>query len=265
MFSLCIFGIIVLMIGLISPVMPSSAQGSAPTDADELPVSVTLSGKITSLTKSALTLDDDSVVTINKHTDGLTSAIKVGVTVTVEAEVDNDEFVAKTITLGASDDSEDDATVSPTPAATDSQTVGKGKGKDKGKGNPQNSQNDSGKGKGNGKGKGPKGKPTPAATKDHNDHGSKDQKGCLANQHHPVALRLSKLMDESYADIMAWHCDGNGFGEILRAYLISQKTDMSVDELLQMHKDGEGWGKIMKDADLKPSDLNLKIHKGKKK
>ena len=42
---------------------------------------------------------------------------------------------------------------------------------------------------------------------------------------HPVALRISEAFNVTYEEVIAWHCQGFGFGEITRAYLLADATD----------------------------------------
>lgn len=73
----------------------------------------------------------------------------------------------------------------------------------------------------------------------------------------PVAMKIAATFNVSYDEVMALHCDGNGFGEIVRAYaLAAAGTDgATAADYLARHKAGEGWGKIVKESGVKPSDL----------
>ncbi len=73
----------------------------------------------------------------------------------------------------------------------------------------------------------------------------------------PVAMKIAASFNVSYDEVMALHCDGNGFGEIVRAYaLTAAGTDgATAADYLARHKAGEGWGKIVKESGVKPSDL----------
>jgi hypothetical protein len=80
--------------------------------------------------------------------------------------------------------------------------------------------------------------------------------GCN-QQNQPVAMKIAATFNVSYDEVMALHCDGNGFGEIVRAYaLAAAGTDgATAADYLARHKAGEGWGKIVKESGVKPSDL----------
>src|SRR5258706_13241797 len=254
--SFCV--ILLIVIALALPSIPSYAQDSSPSTTEDFPVSVKLTGTITTLTSTSITLVDGSTVTVNDATKGLDADITVGVLVTITADVDNEIFIAKSISLGQN---EDDAaatsavgTPEPTAEATsNSSDIGKGKNSqgtnkdDKGKGKGNSSQgNDNSNAGDKGKARG-KGNNDSATNGKNSDKGksAKDTAACLANLKHPVALRLADLLNVSYAQIMAWHCSGIGFGELTRAYLIAQKMGMTVDKGLALPKGGAGWGKIL--------------------
>lgn len=70
---------------------------------------------------------------------------------------------------------------------------------------------------------------------------------------HPVALALSKFFDNAtYDDIFQLHLDGNGFGNIAKAYFFSEIIgNKSPAELLdEVH--GMGWGRVLKENGLFP-------------
>jgi hypothetical protein len=73
----------------------------------------------------------------------------------------------------------------------------------------------------------------------------------------PVAMKIAATFNVSYDEVMAMHCDGNGFGEIVRAYaLAAASTDgTTAADYLARHKAGEGWGKIVHESNVNPSDL----------
>jgi hypothetical protein len=78
---------------------------------------------------------------------------------------------------------------------------------------------------------------------------------CGGNNAHPVATRLAAEFNVSYDVIMGWHCQGMGFGNIAKAYLLARKTGKTAAEYLNDKLSGKGWGQIMKDADVKPGEL----------
>jgi hypothetical protein len=261
-----LFSVILLIImsfGLIFQSIPSHAQAASSSTPEDFPVGVKLTGTITALTSKSISLDDGSTVTVNKATEGLDADIKVGVLVTISAEVDDEELVAKSISLGQPTDDvaapPQDSTPEATAVATTSspeKNNGKGKGNDN-QGNDNQGNNGKGpkdKGKDDSKGQGNSNK----NNKDkQNDKGkpTKEVAACLANLKHPVALRLATLLDLSYTEIMTWHCNGVGFGEMTRAHLVAKKLGMTIDQVLALRKGGKGWGKILHDASISPSDL----------
>jgi hypothetical protein len=230
---------------------PANAQGGS-TPPNEFPVSVQVTGVIQSITATELTLTDGSVIQINSTTQGLSPALRRGVTVTVVAAVEGDVLVALSIAAG---DAGPEPAITVTPAATVSSpsqsgdTGGNGNGKGKGKG--KDKDKDKGKGKGNGKDK---------------DKGKVDAKvaACLKNIKQPTAARLADLFDVPLLEILTWHCKGKGYGEITRAYLLAQRSTLTVEEIFAMRDDGEGWGDIVEGAGLNPKDFSSgSIVKGK--
>jgi hypothetical protein len=93
------------------------------------------------------------------------------------------------------------------------------------------------------------------------DFEDEDSSDC-DNPSHPIGTRLSEAFDVPYTTIMLMHCDGNGFGEITRAFLLAEAvlgedadlTD-AAQEYLNRHKQGEGWGNIVHEVGVHPSQL----------
>jgi hypothetical protein len=54
------------------------------------------------------------------------------------------------------------------------------------------------------------------------------------------------------AEIMAWFCAGNGFGEIDLAYSLSAQTGVSVNAIFALRAAGLGWGQIMEQLGVQP-------------
>jgi hypothetical protein len=80
---------------------------------------------------------------------------------------------------------------------------------------------------------------------------------------HPVAAAIAAHFSDAftttttYADIMALHEGGLGFGVIAKAYFAAQKLqklgfDVTPQMLLDEFAAGTGWGQIMKNHDLHP-------------
>jgi hypothetical protein len=74
---------------------------------------------------------------------------------------------------------------------------------------------------------------------------------------HPVGSSIAEAMDVDYDEVMDWHTQGYGFGEIARAYLIAEEVGDSVEDIMARRAAGEGWGSIMQDYGLRPSQFNL--------
>ncbi|MBE0691174.1 MAG: hypothetical protein IH587_13730, partial [Anaerolineae bacterium] len=73
----------------------------------------------------------------------------------------------------------------------------------------------------------------------------------------PVAQRISEAFDVTYDEVMGMHCEGNGLGNIVRAYLLAQASEdgVSAAEYLEMHHSGMGWGSIVSESGVHPSEL----------
>src|SRR5258706_10220633 len=100
--SFCV--ILLIVIALALPSIPSYAQDTSPSTTEDFPVGVTLTGTITALTSTSISLDDGSTITVNDATKGLDADITVGVLVTITADVDNEVFVANSISVGQNED-----------------------------------------------------------------------------------------------------------------------------------------------------------------
>ena len=79
---------------------------------------------------------------------------------------------------------------------------------------------------------------------------------------HPVALALAVFFDVFYDEVMGWHEDGLGFGNIAKAYFLADELEdegVTVEDVLGDKLSGVGWGQIMKALGLSPSsrDKNL--------
>lgn len=89
---------------------------------------------------------------------------------------------------------------------------------------------------------------------------------CVGADPHPVGMRLAEAFDVPYGQIMDWHCDGFGFGEIARALILGELNEEGVtaQDVLDMKDSGLGWGQIKKEFDVHPSELAPgQVKKGK--
>ncbi len=59
----------------------------------------------------------------------------------------------------------------------------------------------------------------------------------------------------SYDEIMGWFCQGFGFGEIARAYLMADSSGDPASTYFEQRQAGLGWGEIVKEAGVHPSSL----------
>ena len=85
-----------------------------------------------------------------------------------------------------------------------------------------------------------------------------------ASRNHPVANRIAEEFEVDPSEVMAIHCDGNGFGNIARAYLLGREMELDPQSFIDMHRGGMGWGQIVRDSGVHPSELAPgRIGKGK--
>lgn len=265
--------------------LPLKIHAQDTTEANEYPVSIELTGVIQSIKGNQLTLTDGTVVKIGHDTTGA-DGLKAGDSIVITADLDDEDLIAVSISINDGSAVEEPPLESTVEANDKGSSVGKGnsnddddedededededsgnKGKGKGKGNKDKDDkgnkdkgnNGKGNGKGNGKDKGNKDKDN-----------EKNEAECLARTNvHPVASRLAASLGVAYSEIWGWHCAGNGFGEIARAYLISREpgVNVTVAQIFAMRDEGMGWGKILKALGLNPGKFapgKLKNH-GKK-
>ena len=71
----------------------------------------------------------------------------------------------------------------------------------------------------------------------------------------PVGQRLADDFGVSYDEIMGWFCQGFGFGEIARAYLMADSSGGPASTYFEQRQAGLGWGEIVKEAGVHPSSL----------
>lgn len=99
--------------------------------------------------------------------------------------------------------------------------------------------------KGNGKGAGPD-------DQDGEEDGDKtNSPACSGEKVQPHAEDLALELAVPYNDIIAWFCQGFGFGEIKLAYTISQGAGVPVAEVFAQKQSGLGWGEILQAYNLK--------------
>ncbi|RMG72688.1 MAG: hypothetical protein D6711_12420, partial [Chloroflexi bacterium] len=71
---------------------------------------------------------------------------------------------------------------------------------------------------------------------------------------HPIANQIANEFEVSVEYVISLHCAGNGFGNIIRAFLIAEETDSDVESILNAAHAG-GWGQIIRESGLHPRDL----------
>jgi hypothetical protein len=75
---------------------------------------------------------------------------------------------------------------------------------------------------------------------------------------HPVALAIADFFGVPVDEVMAQHLEGQGFGEIARAYFLAQElaadgdpsNDLTAAQILALHQGGQGWGQIVRSLGL---------------
>jgi hypothetical protein len=74
---------------------------------------------------------------------------------------------------------------------------------------------------------------------------------CDGAQRHPKGEALADQFGVPYEEIMAWFCQGYGFGEITLAYEASLASGKPVADIFALRASGLGWGQIMQELGLK--------------
>jgi hypothetical protein len=209
---------------------PAHAQGEATPTAsatsgdDDLDVRIEITGEIESITPQSVSVSiilftDGTEVKINPASQGAAN-LEPGMTITVIASLDDDDDqpVAKIITVQVETDVTPTVTSTPslTPTPTSTGTI------------------------------------TPTVT---STVPATQQATCGSGNTHPVASRMADEFGVSYDEIMGWHCKGFGFGEIAKAYLLAKKTGKAPGDYFAMRTSGKGWGNIFKEEQVKPKDL----------
>lgn len=82
-----------------------------------------------------------------------------------------------------------------------------------------------------------------------------DASGCVPSTH-PIANSIANEFDVDVAYVIDLHCQGYGFGNIIRAFLLFYEHGIGddVESLLAQSKEG-GWGAIMRESGVHPSQL----------
>ncbi len=77
------------------------------------------------------------------------------------------------------------------------------------------------------------------------------------NLNHPVAVRVAERFGVPVEEVIALHCAGNGYGNIIRAYTLAELADdgSTAADFLARHRAGEGWGEIMRESGVDRSKL----------
>jgi hypothetical protein len=287
---------------------PAHAEGANTTDSD-FPVSLEINGTIQTLTATHLVLADSTTFAITKKTQigsGLKSGALVAVVAEFDSDAFVAKSITA---ISASDGSTDNNNAANDPGNGNGNGNGQGNniqgntnpgddngqgnnkgGKGKGKGNNNQDEDDpgnnkGGKGKGKGQGNSNQGDDDQGNNKGGKGKGQSNAQGnkggkdntqdkkftqCMNNPNvNPVATKLAEALGKSYSEIMTWHCKGNGFGSIARAYVVAGKVpSLSVEMLLNKHKGGKNWVGLVKEAGLDVKDITslgqLTNGKGKK-
>jgi uncharacterized membrane protein YgcG len=99
--------------------------------------------------------------------------------------------------------------------------------------------------------------PTPEVTLEPTPEVTPEPVAGCDREGHPVATAIAEVYDVAYEDVIALHCAGNGFGNIVRAYALAEAAGdgTTAQDFIDRHNGGEGWGQIMQDSEVHPSDL----------
>jgi hypothetical protein len=73
--------------------------------------------------------------------------------------------------------------------------------------------------------------------------------------YHPAGIGLATEFGVAYGDVMALHCGGMGFGEIMIAYSLAEASGEDVALFLEMREAGSGWGQIMIQSGMHPAQV----------
>lgn len=101
------------------------------------------------------------------------------------------------------------------------------------------------KAQGKEKNKEPKPKKTPPASEKTETNEQAAYCGGVQSDRHPVGDKLAERYNTTYEAIMAWFCQGYGFGEVELAYRISREAGVSIETVFAQKEGGMGWGEIM--------------------
>ena len=74
---------------------------------------------------------------------------------------------------------------------------------------------------------------------------------------HPIAVSTAAAFEMTVEEVVALHCAGYGFGDIIRALVLERESDYeyTVEELLEMGDRGESWHAVMAEVGVHPSQL----------
>ncbi|HEX2906010.1 MAG TPA: hypothetical protein VHO69_04075 [Phototrophicaceae bacterium] len=72
---------------------------------------------------------------------------------------------------------------------------------------------------------------------------------------HPVGQAIAETFGVPYDEVMAFHCSGMGFGNIVRAYSLAKASGGNAKDYLERHQKGEGWGNIRKESGVDATEL----------
>ncbi len=98
---------------------------------------------------------------------------------------------------------------------------------------------------------------TPEATPEMTPEATEEPLADCGNPNHPIARRIADTFEVSYEEVMAMHCSGEGFGNIVRAYTLAAASEdgSTAQDFLDRHDNGQGWGQIIRDSGVHPSEL----------
>ncbi len=229
---------VLVLEALFSAVPPTQAQDSATPiassvpgadDSDELPVLLSVSGRVQEITATTIKIND--LVLLIPTGTALPADIAVGMIITIRANLRNDDtLVIITVALGT-------PTPSPTPEEDDEEE--------------------------------PTEEPTtPVVTPPATAPATPDFPVVVIpdcdKPNQRLAVLVSATYDVPYVEVVSWRCKGFTFGVIARAYLLvitseGEGPNLTVPYILSLRMTGRRWSIIIIELNLHPQPDSLVI------
>ncbi|MCC7447350.1 MAG: hypothetical protein IT324_08045 [Anaerolineae bacterium] len=228
-------GLLIVLVTVLIGVLAIGGLATTPAHAQnptgDFPLTVEMTGVIQSMTPNQIVLTDGTPIFLSPSSI-IPATLQIGQTIIVSAQIENNQLIANIISIIVATPTP--IVLSPipfTPTAvviviTATPTA-----------IPPTAQH-----------------PAPAVT-------VTPTTACNDNSGRPVATRLAAAFQVSVDEINGWHCQGFGFGEIARAYMLAGLSGqngqpaVTVNEIFAARKAGQGWGNIVKAVGVDPNRL----------